>query len=550
LPDYLPEIPEIERAAGLSNRFAMPFKFYFFSGSQYIRVTREDTGPGSEDDGYPKNITEWGWPKKFGSSGIDAALYSGSKCYFFRGSSYVRVTRGTEGPGSQDFTEPHPISEWGWPGNFGAKGIDAALWSGPVTFFFSGANYISVTRRDDEFGDASNAKILPISDWPFPTGFGRKGIKGAVYSGSVCYFFDEAQYIRVHRGIYGLGRRDPGYPRLIADVWAWRDGFGADGIDAALYSGGDLVPIPPLAGLPVGTNWLTTDWNYFLYSGGAPLTGVTAVINIDENLTIDPEYGAGFQLNCYSQVEPRKDDFWQQFVFEIDASTNQVWAVIAGWSGQGIHDEFVFFWGPEPVCTLDSGVIPAGCIFEIQVHAGGASFPGNNITGATFSVYQNVLVDGHFAEQMLLGTQLLNIIGQKLWVDGVMTSNKATYEDCQPIVAMTFNVSSSGGGNPALLSGASGSVTISASQALTALNTEPAPLNFLKGDQETGENSNVICAQLPQTANTSISQIFDIFPLAAPNVGFHAEAVLPSRRRKFRPLPMVRMGVKESETVG
>lgn len=92
----------------------MPFKFYFFSGTQYIRVTREDTGPGTVDPGYPRSITEWG-PGNFGSGGIDAALYSGSKCYFFKGSEYVRVRRGTEGPGSQDFTEPHPISEWGWP---------------------------------------------------------------------------------------------------------------------------------------------------------------------------------------------------------------------------------------------------------------------------------------------------------------------------------------------------------------------------------------------------------------------------------------------------
>ena len=34
--------------------------------------------------------------------GINAALYSGSKCYFFDGNRYIRVTRGDTGPGTVD----------------------------------------------------------------------------------------------------------------------------------------------------------------------------------------------------------------------------------------------------------------------------------------------------------------------------------------------------------------------------------------------------------------------------------------------------------------
>jgi hypothetical protein len=54
---------------------------------------------------------------------------TGSKCYFFSGTQYIRVTRGETGPGTVDPDYPKPISNWHW-GPFGANGIDAALYSG------------------------------------------------------------------------------------------------------------------------------------------------------------------------------------------------------------------------------------------------------------------------------------------------------------------------------------------------------------------------------------------------------------------------------------
>ena len=58
-------------------------KDYFFSGTQYIRVTRNDTGPGAVDPGYPRPISpNWGWGA-FGANGIDAALYSGQSVISF-----------------------------------------------------------------------------------------------------------------------------------------------------------------------------------------------------------------------------------------------------------------------------------------------------------------------------------------------------------------------------------------------------------------------------------------------------------------------------------
>lgn len=51
-------------------------KFYFFSGKQYIRVTRDGTDLGSLDSGYPAPISRWNWPAGFATDGINAALYT------------------------------------------------------------------------------------------------------------------------------------------------------------------------------------------------------------------------------------------------------------------------------------------------------------------------------------------------------------------------------------------------------------------------------------------------------------------------------------------
>ncbi len=209
---------------------------YFFKGNQYIRVQRGRTGPGSPgmDPGYPANISAWDWGSSFGANGIDAALWSGSKCYFFKGNQYIRVTRGDTGPGTVDAGYPAPIANWGW-GAFGANGIDAALWSGPKCYFFKGNQYIRVSRGETGPGTVDPGYPAPISKWGWGA-FGANGIDAALFSETVDYFFSGDEYIRVTRGSTGPGTVDAGYPAKISPAWAW-GAFGENGIDEALYSG-------------------------------------------------------------------------------------------------------------------------------------------------------------------------------------------------------------------------------------------------------------------------------------------------------------------------
>jgi hypothetical protein len=266
---------------------------YFFSGEQYIRVTRDEIGPGIVDLGYPAQISNWGWGN-FGKNGIDAALSSGPVDYFFSGNQYIRVTRGDTGAGTVDAGYPQPISNWGW-GDFGKNGIDAALQSGTKCYFFSGKQYIQVTRGNLGAGTVDPGFPAPISSWGWKN-FGKNGIDAALNSGPVDYFFSGDQYIRVTRGDTGVGAVDPGYPASILQ-WGW-GAFGRSGIKAALFSGTD-TPVGATVAAPAR---LGNNSNYFIHDNNKPLTGVVVTINIEEDLVMKSATlydGFSFQLNCY-----------------------------------------------------------------------------------------------------------------------------------------------------------------------------------------------------------------------------------------------------------
>ncbi len=168
-------------------------KCYFFDGNRYIRVTRGETGAGSVDPSYPQSNAVWGWPAGFGTNGIDAALYSGSKCYFFDGNRYIRVTRGEVGPGSVDPGYPQPISVWDWPPGFGTNGIDAALYSGSKCYFFDGNRYIRVTRGETGPGTVDHGYPNDISAWGWPGGFGGSPLEVG-YTWTECIYAGRAAY--------------------------------------------------------------------------------------------------------------------------------------------------------------------------------------------------------------------------------------------------------------------------------------------------------------------------------------------------------------------
>lgn len=471
---------------------------YFFSGNQYIRVSRFDVGPGSVNAGYPAPISNWNWGA-FGANGIDAALYSGSKCYFFKGNQYIRVTRGETGPGTVDAGYPTPISNWNW-GAFGANGIDAALWSGSVCYFFKGNQYIRVSRGDTGPGTVDPGYPAPISNWNWGS-FGANGIDGALYSGSKCYFFSGKQYIRVSRSELFPGTIDPGYPAPISN-WNW-GAFGANGINAALYSGGPLVA-------PPATTGLVSNHNYFLEDGGTKLTGVSATLNVDNEF--NSSNGFSLQLNAYSAAKDVTSE--QQYVIYVGPNSTQLFARIDNW----VNPSTELIRTDVALANLPSQKIGAGYAFRITLN----NDSSGNVTGATYVVTDNT--------GKTLGNVTTNIVGQTL-----RTTNKpATSANLAPIVAFQYNIGGCYGGATATFTEGLGTVTYTGSTPLTAVNAAPSYVDL---NYYTLENGNLIFGPLPASINQEVSQAF--LTTSAPAFTGAAmralEAKLPIRGRALPP---------------
>jgi Hemopexin len=457
---------------------------YFFSGNQYIRVSRNQLWPGTVDAGYPASISNWNWGS-FGANGIDAALSSGPKDYFFSGNKYIRVTRGTTGPGSIDANYPAPISNWGW-GSFGANGINAALASGTKAYFFSGNQYIRVSRADINPGKMDPGYPAPISNWGWGA-FGANGIDAALNSGEVDYFFSGNQYIRVSRGETGPGAMDPGYPAPISN-WGWKT-FGANGIKAALWSGFDFTDA-----VAAPSGGLASSSNYILADSGNHLKNLTVTIDLYANLTYSANGApmansssvSGFtcQLNCFSAK--METDAVQQYVIGYDGS--EIYGQINNWKNATtslINQAYNLVSSPV------SKSIPA--VYKVRIALENDS--NDNVSGVAFSVFDQ--------NGKTTGSKSVTLTS----ISGVSAT------DLAPIVAFEMDIVGPGNSESVTFSSGNGTVTYAATNQLTALSSVPS---YVDADLVTQETSNASYGTLSGTASAYLQHSFNVNPSQQP----------------------------------
>lgn len=160
-----------------------------------------------------------GFTESFDTALNGAGPFAG-KCYFFKGSNYIRYDWATD---RADAGYPKNIAQ-NWhnlPAGF-TNGFDAAInGQGPFAgkcYFFKGDMYIRYDWAADRVDPGYPAKIqdnwhnLPVD---FKNNFDAIINGNGPFAGK-CYFFKGDSYIRYD---WHLDRTDAGYPRKIADFW-------------------------------------------------------------------------------------------------------------------------------------------------------------------------------------------------------------------------------------------------------------------------------------------------------------------------------------------
>jgi Hemopexin len=481
--------------------------YYFFSGASYIAVERTDAGHGAILPGYPRPISDWGWGT-FGHAGIDAALYSGSKCYFFKGSQYIRVTRGATDFGKVDPGFPRPISDWKWPVGFGASGIDAAMWSGAVCYFFKGSQYIRVHRDDTSFGtvDPGYPKSIGAS-WALGS-FAAGGIHAALYSDAKVYMFAGTHYVQISEADLEDTLND--VLNVAADTisaWGW-GAFGSTGIDAALNSPGPLAPV-----LSTGAK---SQFNYVVHAGGDNLTGVTVTIAFDEFAKVIPhppnntdQGGWAIQMNCYSPSKAGVKTLWQQYIIESPPGTGDLAGHINNFTAPNNNSSSIPINGwlsllnGLPPDTLKEGTFLSispqtdaadnviGCVFTITYESDrtGQSFVPGLIAPKTASIYMNMLSHADWPNHGNLGANI-------------------TPDYFAPIVAFELNIVGHLDGSPTTFTSGAGTISYTAAQRLTVSDGEPSFVHFGGKYQGTAETSNIAYGRMPVGYTSCPTQSF------------------------------------------
>ncbi|MGH3771715.1 MAG: hypothetical protein ACRDRW_10015 [Pseudonocardiaceae bacterium] len=175
--------------AAVGSGSAGKYGFWFFRGDRAVKTDKD----GNTIAKHVADITvEWpAFKDSIFAAGVDAALYSGSGFWFFKGNQTGRTDLDglhfAKGPGN--ITDPG-----NWPalsGTIFADGVDAAVESGDSGkwgFWFFKGNQAVKTDKD---GNTIEKHVADITvEWPaFKDSIFASGVDEALYSGSGFWFF-------------------------------------------------------------------------------------------------------------------------------------------------------------------------------------------------------------------------------------------------------------------------------------------------------------------------------------------------------------------------
>lgn len=240
-------------------------------------------------------------------------------------------------------------------------------------------------------------------------------------------------------------------------------------------------PAPPLPGLVGG---LGSNSNYNFTNNCGPLLGVSAIIDITEDIVCqstmgqNSNLGFSFQLNAYSP--PGSACAFQQYT--ISLLNNELTGGINNWAAD--NNGSPLFGDFPGLVSMPEPKLPAGFILKILLE----NDDKGNVTGVRWIVIDN------------LGHELMNKQETTFMAGG----NAA---QLAPIIAFEVDFVGPNGGDSAVLTSGAGTITYKASSMMTPTGNQfPCGVPILG----TAEMANTFYGFLPNISNTQFTQSFRV----------------------------------------
>jgi hypothetical protein len=266
--------------------------------------------------------------------------------------------------------------------------------------------------------------------------------------------------------------------------------------DTSKTSGSDLVP-PPGGGL-------TSNTNYFLYSDGNPITGLSITLEITKNLVAD--HGVNMQWNAYSDAKANAT--WLQYCLGFSPASGPNMKIgwsVEYWPSSTYHQELTKTVGLPVSSDLFNQL---GALVTLPMSTAGITIPAGfksvytlaydsngNVTGVTV-----VITDNH-------GKSTSSKLQQFKTFKFDHTKAAVTPDAMVPVLAFEMNIVGLNGGSYSFIKSGAGKITYKASVPMTVESKEPKEMS---GEGvESSETSNIVYGQMSPGPSLEFTQTFE-----------------------------------------
>jgi hypothetical protein len=256
--------------------------------------------------------------------------------------------------------------------------------------------------------------------------------------------------------------------------------------------------------VPPRSNGLTSNNNYFLYSGGKPITGLAITVEITKDLVA--EHGVNMQWNAYSDANANAN--WLQYCLGFDPVAGPKlkigWSV-EYWPSKSYHQQLTKTVGLPVNSDLFNQL---GALVTLPMPAAGVTIPAGfkseytlaydangNVTGVTV-----VITDNH-------GKSTSSGLQQFKTFKFDHTKAAVTPDAMVPALAFEMNIVGLNGGRYSFVKSGAGKITYKASVPMTVENKQPKEISA--EGVGTAETSNIVYGQLPAGPSLEFTQTFE-----------------------------------------